>query len=532
MMTDAQGRFAFNNVEPGTYKLVFASNGFARQDFGQRGVGGSGVPIVLTAGLAKTDIVMRMSQVAAVGGRITDNSGRPVAGVPVQLFRFAYDATGQRKVALAASTQTDDRGDYRFYHQSPGRYYLSAGNQPGQTSSNNVPTGLLGPGIGAAASSNRIPENYTLSYYPGADDASSATPIDLPPGADFNGANMSLRLQQTFRVRGSVVDPRTGQPPPSVNLSLNLQTPEPRGSSFVNTSDGRPVYNAADGTFELRNVSSGAYTITAMMPNPAPPRPADLATMSPADQRAYFDAQNASSSLAPRAFAAINVRNSDVDGIQLRVVPAGNIVGRFRFDQDPSIPSPGSTFLRIQLRNVDGSTTAGPTGIVAQSRATGSDGTFRIDNVPQAEYRLSMLGLPDGYYLKEARFGDADVTSGSFRYAGTDSRTLDVVIRPGTSKIDGTVMNGQGQPVAGARVVLIPERSRERSELFRPATADPSGRFAITNVAPGDYKLVAWDSIEPFAFFDPELLKQADENGKSVRVAESSTQTFSVSVIP
>ena len=530
LMTDSQGRFAFNNLEPGTYKLIFASNGFARQDYGQRGVGGSGVPIVLTAGLTKTDIVMRMSQVAALGGRILDNSGRPIAGVPVQLFRFAYDETGQRKVVLTASTQTDDRGDYRIFHLSPGRYYLSAGNQPGQSSSNNIPLGLVGPGI--AANSNRIPENYTLNYYPGVDDAKSATPIDLPPGADFNGVNMSLRVQQQFRVRGSVLDPRTGQPAPSANLSLNLQTPDPRGSSYINTSDGRPTYNATDGTFELRNISPGAYTITATLPTPAPQRPPDLANMSQAEQRAYFDAQNAASSFAPRASAAIVVRNSDLDGIQLKVVPAGNITGRFRFDQDPSIPSPGAPFVRIQLKTVDGSSAAAPAGIAAQSRPSGSDGTFRIDNVPQGEYRLSLLGIPDGYYVKEARFGDADLLSGSFRYAGTDTRTLDIVIRSGNGRIEGTAVNSQGQPATGARVVLIPERGRDRSELFRPATADPSGRFTITNVAPGDYKLAAWDSIELFAFFDPELLKQADENAKVIHVGESSAQTFSVNVIP
>jgi len=529
MMTDSQGRFAFNDVGPGTYKLIFASNGYARQSYGQRGVGGTGVPIVLTAGQTKADILMQMSQVAAIGGKIVDSSGRPIAGVPVRLIRYAYDDTGQRKVVVAASTQTDDHGDYRIFHLSPGRYYLSAGNLPGQSSSNNIPTGLLGPGIVTVANSNRIPENYTLSYYPGADDASSATPIDLPPGADFNGANMSLRVQQTFRVRGSVVDPRTGQPPLSVNLSLNLQNPDPRGGSFVNTSDGRPTYNGADGTFELRNVSSGAYTITAMMPNPAPPRPADLGNLSPADQRAYFDAQNATSSLAPRAFAAINIRNSDIDGIQLRVAPAGNIIGRFRFDQDPSIPSPGPTFLRIQLRDVNGSITATPTGIAAQSRATGADGTFRVDNIPQGEYRLALVGIPDGYYLKEARFGDLDLLSGSLRYAGTDSRTLDVVLRSGTGNVEGNAVNSQGQPAAGARVVLIPER-RDRTELFRPATADPNGRFTIPNIAPGDYKLVAWESIEPFEFFDVERIKQADDKGTEIRVTESSRQ--SVNVIP
>jgi hypothetical protein len=54
----------------------------------------------------------------------------------------------------------------------------------------------------------------------------------------------------------------------------------------------------------------------------------------------------------------------------------------------------------------------------------------------------------------------------------------------------------------------------------------------MTSVAPGDYKLAAWDAIEPYAFFDPELIKQADNNGKLVHVSESSRQTINVITVP
>lgn len=528
MMTDGQGRFAFDNVAPGTYKLIFASNGYARQDYGQRGAAGSGIPIVLNAGLAKSDIVMRMSRVAAVGGRISDSSGRPIAGVPVQLFRFAYDETGQRKVQRSAIALTDDRGDYRIFHLSPGRYYLNAGNLPGQTGPTGLSLDVLNQGFGNV-NSNRIPEKYSLSYYPGVDGANTAAPIDVPPGADLSGLNMSLKVQQSFRVRGNVVDLRTGQPPPSASITLMLQTLDSRDFANVNTSDGTPNYNAADGSFELRNVSAGAYTISATLPNPASQRlPPDFANMSQADQRAYFDAMSAASDSAPRASAAISVVNSDVDGVNLRVSAGGSIAGRFRSDQDPSMPMPEYSFLRIQLKTADGASPATPTGITAQSRPANSDGTFRIDNLWPGEYRLALAGLPTGYYVKEARLGELDLMNGRFRYLGTDTRTLDVVISPRTSQIDGTAANSQGQPVAGARVVLIPERNRDRTELFRSVTADPSGHFNIASVAPGDYKLAAWEAIEPYAFFAPELLKQADDNGKLIRVTESSKQTTNV----
>jgi hypothetical protein len=301
----------------------------------------------------------------------------------------------------------------------------------------------------------------------------------------------------------------------------------------MNTSDGAPNYNAADGTFELRNVSSGAYTISATLPNAASSRlPPDFANMSSADQRVYIDAMSSASASAPRASAAVTVLNSDVDGVQLKPSPGGSIAGRFRTDQDPSMPAPEYTFLRIQLKIADGAAPATPNGIAAQSRPAGADGTFRIDNLWQGEYRFAMTGLPAGYYVKEARLGELDLLSANLRYSGTDTRMLDVVISPRTGQVDGTVTNNQGQPVPGARVVLIPERNRDRAELFRPVTADPSGHFNIAAVAPGDYKLAAWEFIEPYAFFDRELLKQADDNGKPVRVTESSKQTSNVIPIP
>ena len=80
-------------------------------------------------------------------------------------------------------------------------------------------------------------------------------------------------------------------------------------------------------------------------------------------------------------------------------------------------------------------------------------------------------------------------------------------------------------------MVLIPTRNRERTELFRPVTSDTAGRFSIPNITPGDYTLAAWENIEPFSFFDANLIREAEAQGKSLRVEESSSQRVNVSVI-
>jgi len=86
------------------------------------------------------------------------------------------------------------------------------------------------------------------------------------------------------------------------------------------------------------------------------------------------------------------------------------------------------------------------------------------------------------------------------------------------------------QPVSGVQVVLIPEKNRDRADLFKSVFSGPDGRFTIAGIPPGDYRLIAWEAVEPYGFFAPDVLREADEKGKPVRIDESSALT--VDVVP
>jgi hypothetical protein len=529
--TDERGRFVFNDVEPGTYKLMFSGSGYAKQDYGQRTAGG-GVPMTLTPGQSKTDIVMRMMAVAAVSGRIRDAAGQAVAGVSVQLFRFAYDETGQKKVQRVTATRTDDRGDYRMYYLSPGRYYMSAGNQPGENQEMmGFSPGLEGLMFGTGYSTpNRVVQNYALMYYPGVASENAATPLDVQSGADLRGIDLLVSPQQLYRVRGRVVDSRTGQPPPTVNVSMNVQNPDPlAGGIMFSPGMSGANYRLPEGTFEMQNVSAGTYTINASIPNPPQTRPLEFQNMSPAERNVYIQSIQAAELVRPKASATVNVVNADVDGVLLQLGVSSSITGRMRVES--TAPAAGALdFIRVQLR---GAAPLDPlSGGGAQPRPVAADGTFRIDNVWPGEYRVVLGGLPPGFFVKEARLGDEDLLNGPLRSTGPDSRPLDILISANVGAIDGIAADAAGQPMPGAQVVLIPSRNRERTELFRPVIADLNGRFTIPAVAPGEYTLAAWEAMEPNAFFDPNSIRQAEAGGKPVRVAESSTQTVNVTGIP
>jgi uncharacterized surface anchored protein len=94
-------------------------------------------------------------------------------------------------------------------------------------------------------------------------------------------------------------------------------------------------------------------------------------------------------------------------------------------------------------------------------------------------------------------------------------------------------MEGPLKTFAGATVVLVPEQKRRQNRaLFLSTTADASGRFSIRGVAPGDYKLFAWETIAPNAFLNASFLAAFEEHGRPIHVTQGGTVEMDVAVIP
>ena len=71
-----------------------------------------------------------------------------------------------------------------------------------------------------------------------------------------------------------------------------------------------------------------------------------------------------------------------------------------------------------------------------------------------------------------------------------------------------------------------------RQALYRNEFTDQEGRFTFRGITPGDYRIFAWEDIEPFAYFDPAVVKQYEAAGKLVHIQESSAESVEVRLIP
>jgi len=73
--------------------------------------------------------------------------------------------------------------------------------------------------------------------------------------------------------------------------------------------------------------------------------------------------------------------------------------------------------------------------------------------------------------------------------------------------------------VPSSTVVLVPQAGRRQNPaLYKTVRSDADGRFTLSSVPPGAYKLFASQSIPPGAYQNAEFISKYDERGTTVIV--------------
>jgi len=496
--TGNDGKFSFTDLNPGTYRISVSANGYAPQQYGQRAPNTVGTPITITAaGEQINSIVIALSPAAALTGRITDENGQPAVDVPVQLLHVLYNLQGKVFQAITTST-ANDRGEYRLYGIPPGRYYLVAGSGPN----------LLGAlAVARPPTINRPPPvTYAVTFYPGVTELNQSSVIQLGAGAEVV-ANMRVARQNLYRLRGRVIDSRTGQPPAGVSIALSYRTLTGSGGSMNFARN----YDPTTGNFEIQSVIPGQYSIEARLSD-GPARPLPV----PGQPE------------GPSAQMSINV-TGDVEGVVLALANPVSIPGRVTIQGGVSAP-PNLDRMRVAIR--PGGLGMLPIGLSAPTPSQiAADGTFRIDGLRGGEYIVNVIGLPQGLYLESMDFGGADILRDVFKFSPGSSGTLNVVLRSGAGQLNGTILDAKNQPVAAAVVALIPAQ-RNRLDIYKTSITGGNGSFTMAGIIPGEYSLFAWEAMEPNSYFDPDVLRQYESKGRPLRIVEGSNQTVELRVIP
>jgi hypothetical protein len=465
--TGSGGSFAMQDIEPGKYRLMVMKSGYAPMQYGSRSPGHAGITLSLDPGQHIRDLVIRLTPQAVISGRVLDEDGDPVPQVSVQLFQYSY-SHGKRQHQPSDFAMTNDLGEYRIFDLAPGRYFLSA------TAQIEMDQSARG-------------QSYAATYYPGTADATGAAPLDLRPGTQLRGIDIPLMKTRTARIRGRAILPAKGEQ----NLQANVML-VPRDESRRMISQDSPTVDP-QGAFEFRGVAPGAYFVIAQW----------------GQGEKLFSAQQ-----------AIDVRENDVENIVLELSPAIELKGNLRVEG--RLPE-NLADLQVMLE---------PTGSATMGWLSGrvhNDGSFTVNHVAPSQYQLSVQGAADDYYVRSASLGDKDVLDSGIDAARGAAGALEVVLSSG-GQVEGVVLNAEDQPATGAAVVLVPE-TRSLWRLYKENTTDQYGRYHIKGIAPGNYKLFAWEDVENGAYEDPEFLKGFEALGESVAIREGGHESKQLKLI-
>jgi len=157
-----------------------------------------------------------------------------------------------------------------------------------------------------------------------------------------------------------------------------------------------------------------------------------------------------------------------------------------------------------------------------------------VRNLSPGRYIVNLQGgaYERDFYIKSMRSGKVDVFRDGLIVTDSGAPPLKIVLSSGGGSMEGVVLDEDKQPVEGASVLLVPDPARrEREDLFKSGTTDQFGRYRFQAIAPGDYKLFAWEDVEPEAWHDPQFLKEFEKHGEPVTVRPNAHVTSELRLI-
>lgn len=568
-ITDARGRFVFVDLPAHDQYFLNASRfGYVNGGYGQTPVRPSPTRIRLAEGEWFKDAHIQLWPPAAVSGRVLDERGEPVVGVPVRVLAQIL-VGGRPQIAAGLTAMTDDRGAYRIAGLRAGRYFVQVPSVQSSVPAGVDPTAATGRAINAAATPRAAMDMpggfryvlgdyatppppsqralvYPIAYHPAARTPSEAVAIDLRDGDDRRNVDITLAPARAATISGTV----DGPPEALSGLLLRLL---PEGAHDMGGgSEQATTMLDTNGRFAFLNVPSGSYVIDARRtmteyqfdppgvsgePLPRPPG-FNFTGMSAAS----VDSGPPGTSLSTRRMSGaatywgrtpVTLDGADVTGVAVMMRPGVTLSGHIVWEGHEGTPKDVTRAPAVWAEPADGNAALG----MPTSPFPGPlNEPFTIQGLLPGRYTLRVV-FQGSWQVKSIMWNGEDHTYTGFD--ASEGRNFEGVVITLTDKhpqLTGRLTTGSATPAPGSVVIAFPTDPARWTTYgitprnIRTARADTAGAYRFTLLPAGAYFLVAVEEDEADGWQDPSFLEQAQARAVRVSIGwgEAKTQNLQV----
>jgi hypothetical protein len=467
-VTDSAGRFAIDDA-PQIFVLEAGRTGYAVGGFGVRRPVGRAARIDLAPGQRLDGLEILLFREAVITGRVTDETGAPVAGLTVELSRI--DARGRWTLPSWTRSEGDpyrpvtDATGYYTAHVAPDEYAVAA-----------IRAGVPG-------------------FHPAEDQLQAAALVTVDPGEVLAGIDVHLPARRVGSVRGHFQVPADQQ---SMSLHPSIRL---RNARFE-------VRGRFDGdSFVVENVPYGDYSLEITA--------------------SRFSANTVQGNPSLEWWARVPVR-VDAAAVELEDVPAQRaliVSGVVTSPGAKTAEDRSATRVRLNMLDDDDSCGRNPSW---DSVANGGEFTLKV--MPG---NFRMCAWPrNGFGRGEATLNGQDLVDVPFTVS-EDVRGVQVFQSTNPAHLRGMVHGRDGRPVREGWVVVFPSDRRywrhavAEGGRFAAARVSVAGAFEIDSLLPAEYFVAAVDDPSIDGWPIESWLAGAAEGAVRATIQRSQTRTLS-----
>ncbi|MGC1615464.1 MAG: hypothetical protein WA736_12315 [Candidatus Acidiferrum sp.] len=431
----------------------------------------------------QSEIVIYLDPESLIVGHVNIPGSEGEMRIRVDLYRREI-REGQEHWESLRSFTTWTNGEFRFWDLSAGTYKLGTAELLDRDPLVFTPGGQL--------------FGFPPIFYPSASDFSAGSPIQLAAGATFQ-ANLTPGRHEYYPVKIPVANEAVGQP---MNVRIYpMEHPGPGYSLGYNSAEQLIEGTLPDGNYTLRVNTQGQPGLTGFLNFSVHGGPQEGPAIT----------------LVPNTSLAVTVKEEFQSGQSV----FGEVTAEPGNGLTNTVPQ-RRVDVQVMLMPIEEFGSAGTA--MSQPVEASQEHALVIPNVWPGRYRV---------HVQSAIGFAASIISGGTNLLrqplvvglGGSSSPIEVTLRD-----DGADVEGKVEEAIPCHVYFLP--LAESSGQFRQTNSAPDGTFAIGQLPPGTYRVLAFDrQRNDLAYNDAESMRKLESKGQVIHVDAGEKERLRLRII-